>query len=229
MVRVINGKIVQHRLPHVGTLKDGRTVTGYHLLGAEILKDEGWLPLEEVEPDYPQDTHRLEVDRYEILADKVIKPYKVVPLPKESDTPEGAARIMARMQAVTMASTMTKEQLFSVRYLYPQWEELVGKKITKEETPYIMYGDIFYMVNSTHLVQAEWPPGEGTESIYSLVAEPGTVAPWVQPLGAHDAYNRHGSGLPKSDPVTHKGSTWNSELDGNIWEPGVYGWVIFTG
>ena len=53
--------------------------------------------------------------------------------------------------------------------------------------------------------------------IYTLV--------WVQPLGAHDAYNMPGSGLPKSDPVTHKGKTWTSSINANVWAPGVYGWI----
>ena len=25
--------------------------------------------------------------------------------------------------------------------------------------------------------------------------------------------------------VTHGGKTWVSDVDGNIWEPGVYGWT----
>lgn len=42
--------------------------------------------------------------------------------------------------------------------------------------------------------------------------------PWVQPLGAHDAY-------PLGAKVTHKGQVWTSTTAANIWEPGVYGWV----
>ena len=45
LIQVINGEIKQHHLPKVGTLKDGSTVSGYHLLDEEILLDEGWLPL----------------------------------------------------------------------------------------------------------------------------------------------------------------------------------------
>lgn len=45
-----------------------------------------------------------------------------------------------------------------------------------------------------------------------------TAAPWKQPEGAHDAYN-------KGDEVSHKGSEWTSDVDGNVWEPGVYGWT----
>ena len=33
MIQVIDGKIKQHQLPKVGKLSDGRTVSGYHLLG----------------------------------------------------------------------------------------------------------------------------------------------------------------------------------------------------
>ncbi len=32
MIQVIDGEIKQYSLPKTGTLKDGRTVSGYHLL-----------------------------------------------------------------------------------------------------------------------------------------------------------------------------------------------------
>ena len=41
MIQVIDGKIKQYQLPKTGTLKDGSTVSGYHLLDEEILLDEG--------------------------------------------------------------------------------------------------------------------------------------------------------------------------------------------
>ena len=41
---------------------------------------------------------------------------------------------------------------------------------------------------------------------------------WSQPLGAHDAYKT-------GDKVSHSGKHWTSTVDGNVWEPGVYGWT----
>jgi len=41
---------------------------------------------------------------------------------------------------------------------------------------------------------------------------------WVQPTGAHDAY-------AIGAKVTHNGSKWESTVDNNVWEPGVYGWI----
>lgn len=43
------------------------------------------------------------------------------------------------------------------------------------------------------------------------------AAQWVQPLGAHDAYQA-------GDQVTHEGHLWESTADNNVWEPGTYGW-----
>lgn len=48
-----------------------------------------------------------------------------------------------------------------------------------------------------------------------------TAAPWKQPEGAHDAYK-------KGAEVSHKGSVWTSDVDNNVWEPGVYGWTEVT-
>ena len=47
-------------------------------------------------------------------------------------------------------------------------------------------------------------------------------APWVQPVpgsGTNEPY-------PKGAKVTHKDQRWTSNLDGNVWEPGVYGWTL---
>ena len=81
-VQVINGKIAQYSLPKTGTLKNGSTVSGYHLLDNEILLDEGWLPLEDIPPEHDVETQYLVQDGYEILEDKVIKKYSIVDIPE---------------------------------------------------------------------------------------------------------------------------------------------------
>jgi hypothetical protein len=46
-------------------------------------------------------------------------------------------------------------------------------------------------------------------------------AEWVQPTGAHDAYNI-------GDFVTFEGQVWESVIDGNVWSPTVHpdGWRL---
>lgn len=83
MIQVINGEIVKYSLPKTGTLKDGSTVSGYHLLDEETLRGEGWLPLEDNPPEYDTETQYLMNDGYEILDDKVIKKYKVEDIPEQ--------------------------------------------------------------------------------------------------------------------------------------------------
>ena len=41
--------------------------------------------------------------------------------------------------------------------------------------------------------------------------------PWVQPTGAHNAYQQGAT-------VTHNGKLWESLTPANVWEPGVSGW-----
>lgn len=85
LVQVINGEITQHSLPKTGTLKNGSTVSGYHLLDENILKDEGWLPLEDNQPEYDEETQYLANDGYEILEDKVIKKYRIEEIPEREE------------------------------------------------------------------------------------------------------------------------------------------------
>ena len=70
-----------------------------------------------------------------------------------------------------------------------------------------------------HTSQADWTP-DTVPALYKAIGlTPEGVPIWAQPLGAHDAYM-------KGDRVEHKGQMWESTCDGNVWEPGVYGWKV---
>jgi len=76
--KVVNGQVTQAHLPTSGILQDGRTVSNYHLLPDEILLAEGWLPCEEVKPEYDEATQYLVIDTAVVQGDKVIVTYKAV-------------------------------------------------------------------------------------------------------------------------------------------------------
>ena len=70
-----------------------------------------------------------------------------------------------------------------------------------------------------HTAQEDWAPGQAP-SLWVQIADPGEEWPeWSQPIGAADAY-------PIGSKVSHNGGRWESEVDNNVWEPGVFGWKI---
>jgi hypothetical protein len=91
-------------LPQTGTLKDGSTVSGYNLLDAEILIDEGWLPLVDEPPTYNTETHLVSQDGYIIEADQVVQKYKIIDKVTNPTTPsleERIAQLVAENEALT--------------------------------------------------------------------------------------------------------------------------------
>lgn len=74
-----------------------------------------------------------------------------------------------------------------------------------------------YQVLQDHVSAADWAP-DAAVSLYKAIGVTESGYPvWVQPLGAADAYN-------KGDIVSSNGVLYVSSVDGNIWQPGVYGW-----
>ena len=134
MIQVINGEIKQYQLPKVGTLKDGSTVSGYHLLDEETLKDEGWLPLEDIQPEYDEETQYLANDGYEILEDKVIKKYRIEETPEreehrslESETEELKAKVAVlekKLSEIEQTPTL-KTELITIK------EPIISEPILK--------------------------------------------------------------------------------------------------
>lgn len=74
-----------------------------------------------------------------------------------------------------------------------------------------------YKVLQNHTSQPDWLPGEAV-SLYVEVTPPGVIAEWVQPTGAHDAYD-------VGAQVTWNGHKWENTIPANTYEPGVYGWT----
>jgi hypothetical protein len=103
---------------------------------------------------------------------------------------------------------------------FADWPEMPGDTEAVERGVY-SYGDQTIMVYQSHTRQPDWTI-EGTPSLYGVYHGVGTApAEWVQPLGAHDAYQT-------GDKVLFNGLTYESVIDANVWSPSVYpaGWEV---
>lgn len=114
------------------------------------------------------------------------------------------------------AASLTDEDALGAVELFPEW---------KTDTAYaldvrVRYDGTLYKCVQAHTSQADWTPPT-TPALWTEVAEPGTIPVWKQPTGAQDAYMTgdkvHYPG--EDDPV------YESTMDYNVYEPGVYGWV----
>lgn len=83
------------------------------------------------------------------------------------------------------------------------------------------YGSELYRCIQAHTSQSDWTP-DAAVSLWVKIGDPAEEWPeWSQPVGAHDAYE-------KDAKVSHNGKHWTSDVDANVWEPGVYGWTEVT-
>lgn len=112
------------------------------------------------------------------------------------------------------AQSLPDETALEAVELYPKW----GAGIFYDAGLRVRHEDILYTVLTAHMTQADWTP-DAAPSLFAkvLIPDPGVIPVWEQP-DSTNAYN-------KGDKVTHKGKTWISTVDSNVWEPGVYGWT----
>ena len=98
---------------------------------------------------------------------------------------------------------------------YPEWA--AGQAYTAGYK--VQYNGTLYKCVQAHTAQADWNPVDAT-SLWAevLAGQDGTaIGEWVQP----DSTNPYMRG----DKVNYKGKLYESEVDNNVWEPGVYGWL----
>lgn len=120
------------------------------------------------------------------------------------------------------AATLPEADALGIASVFPTWEPdrwyKTGDILSHGVNP---VGDPqLYKVAKDHMSQSIYPPGGGTESLYTAFGLDDSGYPiWAQPSGAHDAYN-------KGDVVNYNGTLYESLVDGNVWSPDAYqaGW-----
>ena len=118
---------------------------------------------------------------------------------------------------VKLRESATDEQALAVPVLYPAWRSGVDYVAGAR----LLYNGTLYKVLQAHTSQETWTPDAATSLFANVrIPDPDVIPGWVQP----DSTNPYMAG----DKVMHNGKTWVSDIDNNVWEPGVYGWTEVT-
>ena len=113
------------------------------------------------------------------------------------------------------AASLSDKEALEVPTLFPAWADGTSYSIDER----IEYGGTLYRCVQAHTSQADWTP-PATPALWVMVSLE-EWPDWVQPTGAHDAYN-------VGAKVTYADKHWISTVDSNIWKPGDYGWTEAT-
>ena len=115
---------------------------------------------------------------------------------------------------------LTDEQWADVIGIYPAWGDYADGTYLKDRL-LLTHNNQLYMVidGKAHNKQSDWAPGVA-ESLFVRVTPAGIIDAWVQPQGAHDAYNI-GHKVTHDNP-NDGGTIWvyESAINANTTEPG---------
>lgn len=119
------------------------------------------------------------------------------------------------MQDVAL-SYLDDDEAEIVTTIFPIWKVGVRYEVGDRRK----YDGLLYRCVQAHTSQTDWTP----PAVPALWVRTSTEEwpEWIHPTGAQDAYN-------KGDKVSHNGRHWTNDVDGNVWEPGVYGWSEANG
>lgn len=125
------------------------------------------------------------------------------------------------MQMQVQSANLDDDKAMEVADLYPAWASMKSYAVGE----IIKHGvnadgeTQLYKVIQAHTSQDDWTP-DATPSLYKAIGFTDSgVSIWTQPLGASDAYM-------KGDVVSFNEQLWTSDVDNNVWQPGVYGWTL---
>jgi chitodextrinase len=127
-------------------------------------------------------------------------------------------RFYALLRAIkSVRESIPDDIAYSVPDLYAAW---------KTDTAYavgdrVLFDGKVYKCLQAHTSQETWTPTDAV-SLWAEVLnpDPEVIPEWVQPESTNP--------YMKGDKVRHNGKVWVSDVDNNVWEPGVYGWSEVT-
>lgn len=111
---------------------------------------------------------------------------------------------------------LTDQQALDAPFLFDEWDPNGVEYVANISK--VTYHGLLWKCILSHTSQISWNPKDAN-SLWVRIDDPAEEWPeWRQPEGAHDAY-------AKGAKVTHNEKHWTSDVDNNVWEPGVYGWT----
>ena len=113
---------------------------------------------------------------------------------------------------IRLRDMATDETALEAVDIYPAWRTDTAYTVDER----ISHEGLLYRCVQAHTSQAGWTP-DLTPALWARVSVE-EWPEWVQPTGAQDAYMA-------GDKVSHNGRHWQSIVDNNTWEPGIYGWT----
>lgn len=186
----------------------------YKLVDGELIYDKEYLQtlIQQEEERSKIPTTEEEVDKLKSLSSALVGG-------EEEDKDEVLVAASLNHALQLFAKNLPEQQALEIAAIYPRWipnqeyqiNDVVRYGKNPDNEPQI------YRVEQAHTSQPDWTPDKTAALFTKLGFEEDGTAVWVQPLGAHDAYQLN-------DIVSHNGKNWISTVDGNTWEPGVYGW-----
>ena len=163
----------------------------------------------------------VETDVFNGKADAFIEGYRYIPEGETWTRTDGVqfhglmiapAKNYDRILTDVAISYLDDDQAETVTALFPDWED--GKAYAVGDR--VKYNGLLYRCVQAHTSQSDWTPDK-TPALWVRTSTE-EWPEWIQPTGAHDAYN-------KGDKVSHNEKHWVSDIDANVYEPGVYGWT----
>jgi hypothetical protein len=115
------------------------------------------------------------------------------------------------------AESLSDAESLEATELFPKWKEGSQYEVGQR----VRYENRLYKVLQPHRSAIGWTP-DYAASLYAkvLIPDENVIPEWEQP----ESTNPYMLG----DKVNHKGATWESIIDNNVWEPSVYGWKEVT-
>lgn len=116
-----------------------------------------------------------------------------------------------------VSDILTDEQALNVVDIFRPWDASASYKVGDR----VLYDSTLYKCLQAHDAQDDWMPSNAP-SLWAevLIPDPEVIPDWKQP----DSTNAYSKG----DKVHHNDKNWISDVDNNVWEPGVYGWSEYV-
>ena len=166
----------------------------------------------------------IETDVFDGQSKAYIEGYRFVPAGESWTRADGVqfnglmispAKNYERIMVDVAIGYLPDDEAETVTVLFEEWASGVAYAVGDRR----QYNGLLYRCVQAHTSQADWTP----PAVPALWVRTSTEEwpEWVQPTGAHDAYNM-------GDKVSHIGKHWISMIDANVYEPSVYGWEEVT-